>query len=90
MKIEGYAKEIADFFALGYYSEAYFKIKIECIQEMYNNGKATVAKQFPSDPPKHGEDCRLTCKNKQTFTGTLATTLDGNFIVVDKNSLTTL
>ena len=60
MKIEGYAKEIADFFALGYYSSAYFKITIERVADRYNNGDATIAEKFPSDPPKHGEDCRPT------------------------------
>lgn len=60
MKIEGYAKEIADFFALGYYSSAYFKVEIERVPDAYNNGDATTAEKFPSDSPKHGEDCRPT------------------------------
>ena len=60
MKIEGYAKEIADFFALGYYSSDYFKITIERVPCKYNNGEVTVAEKFPSEPPKHGEDCRPT------------------------------
>lgn len=60
MKIEGYAKEIADFFALSYYSSAYFKIEVERIPEAYNGGNKTTAEEFTSDPPEHGEDCRPT------------------------------
>lgn len=60
MKIEGYAKEIADFFALGYYSDAYFKVDINRVPDTYNNGDSNIAKKFPSDPPKHGEDYRPT------------------------------
>lgn len=58
MKIEGYAKEIADFFSLGYYSSAYFKIEIERVPDMHNNDSATTAEKFPSDPPKHGSTGR--------------------------------
>ena len=52
MKIEGYAKEIADFFALGYYSSDYFRIEIERVPDAYNNGSASIAEKFPSDPPR--------------------------------------
>ena len=60
MKIEGYAKEIADFFGLGYYSTAYFKVEIERVPDTYNKGNSTIATKFPSDPPKCGEDYRPT------------------------------
>ena len=63
MKIEGYAKEIADFFALGYYSDICFKLEIECVPNIYNDSNATIAEKFPSDPPKHGEDCRPTLQD---------------------------
>ena len=60
MIIEGCAKEIADFFALGYYSSAHFKIEVERVPDAFNNGSASIAEKFPSEPPKHGEDCRPT------------------------------
>lgn len=63
MKIEGYAKEIADFFALGYYSDEYFQIEVAKVPPKYNNGDRSVAEAFPSEEPKHGADCRPTYKD---------------------------
>ncbi|MBR0287887.1 MAG: hypothetical protein IJQ82_02800 [Selenomonadaceae bacterium] len=63
MEIKGYAKEIADFFALGYYSDICFKLEIERVPDIYNGGNATISEKFPSDPLKHGEDCRPTLQD---------------------------
>ena len=63
MKIEGYAKEIADFFALGYYSDDYFTITVEKVPPKYNSGDTISAENFPTDLPKHGADCRPTYKD---------------------------
>ena len=58
MKIEGYAKEIADFFALGYYSNEYFKIEIERVPTVYSDGNDNSDEKFPSDSPKRGVNCQ--------------------------------
>lgn len=50
MKIEGYAEELADFFALECFSSVYFKLKIERVSDNDTNDDASTVEMFPSNP----------------------------------------